>query len=336
MNSEQDGARERLDLVLDRLRSRGSRVRCVRDGRYRAQCPAHDDRKPSLSVSLKSDRVLLHCFGRCRPQHILSELGLTWRDLYTVAPNQRQSPSRIVAIYQYENLDGVCEAEKVRREDKGFAWRRPSPTAGHKPRWGLGGLKPSLYRLPYLIDARQVLIVEGEKAVDRLIAEGFVSTCPPYGASVWRPSFAETLWRAGAWEFVVIADNDDAGRTHAHRITSTCAGYRPPSDAGPDALPDDPEVAPLHVKLLSLDGLDPGGDIWDWFEAGHSSRELRDLIEVTPYWTPEEAARSKQEHVRQLGRERQRRWREKQRATQVSDSDSGSSMTLSDSGTARS
>ena len=109
---EQDGARQRLDLVLARLRSRGSRVRCVRDGRYRAQCPAHDDRNPSLTVSLKSDRVLLHCFGGCSTRRVVSELGLQWRDLYTVAPNQRQSSSRIVAVYQYENLDGVCEAEK--------------------------------------------------------------------------------------------------------------------------------------------------------------------------------------------------------------------------------
>ena len=330
MNSDQDGPRQRLELVLARLRSYGSRVRCVRDGRYRAQCPAHDDRNPSLTVSLKSDRVLLHCFGGCSTQRVVSELGLQLRDLYPVAPIQRQSPSRIVAVYPYENLDGDCEAEKVRLEPKRFAWRRPSQTAGHKPRWGLDGLKPSLYRLPSLIEARQVLIVEGEKAVDRLIAEGFVATCPPYGASAWRPSDAETLWRVGACELVIIADNDDAGRKHAHRITSTCAGYRPPSDTWPDALPDDPEMAPLHVKLLSLDGLGPGGDVWDWFEAGHSSRELQALIEVTPYWTPEEAARAKQERVRQLGRERQRRWREKQRATpKASDTESGNSMALS-------
>ena len=32
-------------------------------------------------------------------------------------------------------------------------------------KWGLGGRRLPLYRLPQLVDCRQVLLVEGEKAV---------------------------------------------------------------------------------------------------------------------------------------------------------------------------
>jgi hypothetical protein len=36
---------------------------------YKALCPAHDDRNPSLSIGLRDDErgVVLHCFGGCTP-----------------------------------------------------------------------------------------------------------------------------------------------------------------------------------------------------------------------------------------------------------------------------
>jgi hypothetical protein len=53
------------------------------DGRYTALCPAHDDRSPSLGVSVAEDgRVLLRCFAGCETQKVLDSLALTWEDLY--------------------------------------------------------------------------------------------------------------------------------------------------------------------------------------------------------------------------------------------------------------
>jgi hypothetical protein len=46
-----------------------------------ARCPAHPDRNPSLSVSVKEGRVLLHCFAGCAPEAVLGAVGLTWKDL---------------------------------------------------------------------------------------------------------------------------------------------------------------------------------------------------------------------------------------------------------------
>ena len=59
----------RLDLstdpvrnVLDRL---GESVKKLGDGKWQSRCPAHDDRSPSLSVTIgDGGRVLLHLSRR--------------------------------------------------------------------------------------------------------------------------------------------------------------------------------------------------------------------------------------------------------------------------------
>ena len=58
-------------------------VRALRPGRWVAQCPAHADKSPSLSVTVKDDgSPLFHCFSGCAPDDILAAIGLTWKDLY--------------------------------------------------------------------------------------------------------------------------------------------------------------------------------------------------------------------------------------------------------------
>src|SRR3712207_5857688 len=55
----------------------------TRNGSYRALCPAHDDREPSLSVSEGGDgRALIKCFAGCAPEKITSSLGLHMSDLF--------------------------------------------------------------------------------------------------------------------------------------------------------------------------------------------------------------------------------------------------------------
>ena len=44
---------------------------------WQAGCPAHDDHHPSLSITPKGEKVLIHCFTGCTPEAILAALGLT-------------------------------------------------------------------------------------------------------------------------------------------------------------------------------------------------------------------------------------------------------------------
>jgi len=57
-----------------------------------ARCPAHDDRDPSLSVSVKDGRVLVHCFAGCAPDAVLGAVGLTWKDLRGADPWAWRAP----------------------------------------------------------------------------------------------------------------------------------------------------------------------------------------------------------------------------------------------------
>ena len=46
-------------------------------------CPAHDDdHKPSLSLKAENGRLLLHCFAGCKPEDIVSKVGLGMQDLF--------------------------------------------------------------------------------------------------------------------------------------------------------------------------------------------------------------------------------------------------------------
>ena len=169
-----------FDRVVAALRFRGCAVRTRSADSVRASCPAHDDRKPSLVITRKADRVLLRCFAGCPTHEVVAALGLRMADLFA-APQMASRPT-VAAIYPYCDLDGVVIGEKVRLEPKAFRWRRPTDSA-RGWRSGLDSRLLRLYRWPDLIDARQVLVTEGEKAVDHLRSLGFNATCPPSRAS---------------------------------------------------------------------------------------------------------------------------------------------------------
>src|SRR4051794_37434000 len=51
-------------------------------GGYVARCPAHDDKKQSLSIGDGGGKVLLNCFAGCPTQTIVQALGIEWKDLF--------------------------------------------------------------------------------------------------------------------------------------------------------------------------------------------------------------------------------------------------------------
>jgi hypothetical protein len=56
-------------------------ARPIREGLQR--CPAHPDRRPSLSVRRGADgRLLVHCFAGCPTERVLIAWGRSWPDLF--------------------------------------------------------------------------------------------------------------------------------------------------------------------------------------------------------------------------------------------------------------
>ena len=70
--------------ILDRLKG----VRRSGDG-WSAKCPAHEDKKPSLSISQTDGKILLYCHGGCSVEAICRAMKLKVADLF---PKDRQAP----------------------------------------------------------------------------------------------------------------------------------------------------------------------------------------------------------------------------------------------------
>ncbi len=76
--------------VLARLEG----VRRAKSG-FIARCPAHDDRSPSLAISVGVDgRVLLRCFAGCSALEIVTAMGLRLSDLFERPTNGAWAPNR--------------------------------------------------------------------------------------------------------------------------------------------------------------------------------------------------------------------------------------------------
>lgn len=103
-------------------------VRPVSDGRWRARCPAHKDREPSLQITVgrSGDRILLRCWGGCSLGEILQALGLQSRDLFENSA-RRSSPQRSYRISRadFENAQHLIAFYRA-DEKCGFLLGTPS------------------------------------------------------------------------------------------------------------------------------------------------------------------------------------------------------------------
>jgi hypothetical protein len=129
-------------------------------------------------------------------------------------------PRRLIAkTYDYTDEAGKLLFQCVRYLPKNFSQRRPDGNGGWI--WNLEGVKRVLYRLPEVIKAQTVTIVEGEKDADNLTELGFTATTNPMGAGKWRPEYSETLRGKEVVIFGDVGDENGEGERHtAQRIES--------------------------------------------------------------------------------------------------------------------
>ena len=78
-------------------------------GKWIAQCPAHDDRSPSLSIKEAEDgRLLIKCFAGCEAGDVIRATGLEIGDLFP--DDMREDYSRRANKAVKSEKRGFCEA----------------------------------------------------------------------------------------------------------------------------------------------------------------------------------------------------------------------------------
>ena len=253
-------------MLIESILSRLKNVKTAGKDRWQAACPAHEDNHASLAIAIGDQgKVLLHCHAGCTFESVIKAIHLTAADLSQEEGRPMGERKEPEAVYQYGDEHGKLLYEVCRYPGKKFLVRRPNGDGTFS--WGLGDCRRVLYNLPALVVAdtkRPVLIVEGEKDVDRLTGLGVLATCNPGGAGKWRDDYNRHF---KGRDVVVIPDNDPVdpkqkrspGMHHAHQVATAVSSV---------ARRVDVVVVPTGPK----------GDISDWLDAGGDKRKLWDLI----------------------------------------------------------
>ncbi len=287
-----------IDTVLNTISAEtGHEARKSGDG-FITCCPAHDDNNPSLKVSERIDGTVgIHCFAGCRPEDVLTSVGLTLADLFPTNGDGRQNPKiqpkrggtvtpkvsktfpsvevaidyfrkqhGDIRVWTYDDADGEPVGVVIRWDtDNGKEFR---PLSRSESGWMLCAMSAPrpLYRLPDVTASNRVYVAEGEKAADALRSFGLTATTSPGGCKAAKHADWSVL--AGK-DVVLVPDNDEPGELFAESVIGILSC----------------ELHGTTVRIIRLKdiwpGIPDGGDAADFSEHfdGQSSATLAERIE---------------------------------------------------------
>lgn len=262
-----------IDRVLDRLK----RVRARGNG-WRALCPAHEDKRPSLDIDESlTGNVLLFCRShQCTASDICAAIGLDPRDLF--ASGSRSCAPAPAKLTQPKPDDGEALKEwwptlpdaMTVNTPAGFklaVWYFYTPTfvraryekPGDKTfrpfhevepgKWHLG--EPAaplpLFRVANLLARpnETVHYTEGEKCAHALQATcGYLATTCGSSSNANKTDFQPLAGR----NVVIWPDNDEPGIKHAERVATKLQELR------------------ANVRVMPIpSGATKGSDVVDWY-----------------------------------------------------------------------
>lgn len=92
--------------MIDKLLSRLDKVKSTSRHSWLACCPSHDDKTPSMTISDRDGRILIHCFAGCPTESIIETLGLEWNDLMPESFLGEHRPEK-VKVYPADALRAI-------------------------------------------------------------------------------------------------------------------------------------------------------------------------------------------------------------------------------------
>jgi hypothetical protein len=244
---------------------------------FHCPLPGHSNGDQTSSASLNSEKGFWFCQTCGGKGDIFSMAG--YLHGHTFFPEQLKKVAQVLGVnggsqngagrqpqivetYPYCDEQGTLLYEVVRMKPKNFRQRRPDGKGGWI--WNMKDVHRVLYRLAELQGIPTVYVVEGEKDADRLWDLERPATCNPMGAGKWLEEYTEQLKAAGVENIVIIPDCDEAGEKHGIAVARSCF------------------KASLKTNIVQLAGLEKGGDVSDWFNAGHARKELVKIVQDTP------------------------------------------------------
>lgn len=244
-----------------------------------ARCPAHSDRRNSLSIGEGEDgRTLIECHAGCDIKDILSAAGLKMSDLFAEPLQKNKSkgkPWKFVDEYFYPDKNGQRRNKKVRYVDE---YGNKKPVWYHYDnqynKWVKDKDKNSevgLYNQDCIKSSDTIFLVEGEKDVETLRKCNRTAVSVPNGAgSKWKDTYTEHLKGKNV---IVIQDNDEPGKKLAIRECNALTGQA------------------ASVKLVDLcrkyPSLKEHGDITDLCELNGDSNAIIEAVEAMAAGLPE-------------------------------------------------
>ena len=258
-------------MTLSELISCFNGVKRNNNGSYQCKCPVHNDKKASMTISVKNDKLLLHCHAGCKTEDILAAVGLSMSDLCEEKTQQSQDwksrleksqKKKIEAIYDYYDSEKKYLYSKVRFSGKEIRYVTVDKV-NDRYEYGKPTGAETLYNLPELRKAVRngipVFITEGEKDVETLKAMGYVATTAG-SVTDWKKEYA--AYFTGA-KVVILPDNDEPGLKLKDRIIRDLRHY-------------------AHSVRWAITSVTDKGDVTDYLKKErHTKENLQQLIGQT-------------------------------------------------------
>jgi putative DNA primase/helicase len=238
-------------------------------------------------------------------------------------PGKRSKPySKIVKTYDYRDEDGKLLYQACRMEPKTFKQRQQLENGNFI--WNIQGVRRVLYRLPELLAYKKqcqaegkiprVIIVEGEKDVDRLRQLGYCATTNVFGANqspTSKKAIPGTKNTSSKWleeyspflvdcDVVFSPDNDKPGQDHVDYVAASILRAADAAESQQTTVrvvafpqPEPPAKLPKGYDVSDyLDGIPEKKDkdtdeIIPPFPAMGDADSLANLIETAAEWIPQ-------------------------------------------------
>jgi len=227
-------------------------------------CPFHEDRDPSMSVDNKKGKGLWYCHsceaGGNAINYMMKKYNLDkGAAIKRLAENMGLEINRkpeIIAEYSYVDEEGKRLYKILRYKPKTFRADRK-----------MDNVRQVLYRLPEILKAKNVWVLEGEKDANSARKLGLAATTSPFGIVNWKPEFSRLLKGKKIRICLDVGTEREAER-RAEGILK----------AGAE-----------EVKIIELPGLEKeGSDISDWINSRDSqtNEDLKSQLERIAEETP--------------------------------------------------